>query len=64
MTPEDLARVLHEAGREAVTRQLVVNIVPGQGFQEWDDLPERGRQGRISQARWLLERYTIAPRSA
>lgn len=60
---ETLARWLHEAGRAAVLANQVVNVVPGQGFQEWDALPERGREGRRIQARWLLERFAITRRT-
>lgn len=62
MNTETLAKLLHEAGREAVLALQVVNIVPGQGFQEWDALPERAREGRRSQARYLLERFDIDPK--
>jgi hypothetical protein len=57
---ESLARILHEAGREAVARALVLNKVPGgQAFVEWDQLPEHACEGRRIQARYLLERDLI-----
>lgn len=57
---ESLARVLHEAGREAVQRALVLNKVPGgQPFVEWDQLPEHACEGRRIQARYLLDRGLI-----
>lgn len=59
---EPLARTLHEAGREAVERGQTQN--PGGSFIEWDAAPERTREGRRIQARYLLERYEINPISA
>jgi hypothetical protein len=56
---EELAKTLHEAGREAVEAGLVVNKVPGQPFLEWDQLSEQAREGRRVQARYLLEIYDI-----
>lgn len=56
---EELARALHEAGREAVEKGAVINKVPGQPFFEWDEITEQAREGRRIQARYLLERYTI-----
>jgi hypothetical protein len=56
---QSLARLLHEAGREAVQRALVLNKVPGQSFREWPELPEEAREGRRVQARFLLQRNLI-----
>ncbi len=59
-----LARELHEAGREAVEKRLVVrDDVPVMPFVEWDAITENAREGRRIQARWLLERYRVTPRS-
>jgi hypothetical protein len=51
---EDLARSLHDSGREAVQRGLVVNRNPGQPFLEWDQVTEAAREGRRLQARYLI----------
>jgi hypothetical protein len=56
----DLATCLHEAGREAVEKNLVVRRdVPSNGFIEWTDLSDEAREGRILQARWLLKMFHI-----
>lgn len=53
---EELARLLHEAGREAVSRGLVVRTdVPIRPFVEWADLAEEAREGRRVQARFLAQ---------
>ena len=59
---ESLAKLLHEAGREAVAQGAVVNRIPGQGFIEWDDLPAHAQEGRRLQARYLLERLLVIPK--
>jgi hypothetical protein len=65
---ESLARLLHEAGRSAVERNLLVNANPfgPRDFVEWDDLTNAAKAGRISQASWLIEhgvevRMTLEP---
>ncbi len=56
----ELAMVLHEAGREAVEKNLIVRTdVPTKGFMEWPDITEAAREGRRVQARYLLARYNI-----
>ena len=62
-TTEELASVLHEAGRAAVAAGQVVNKVDGQRFLEWHELHEAAREGRRSLARVLLEKFTISPRA-
>lgn len=58
----ELAKVLHEAGREAVEKRAVLVKDPKfKKFVEWEDLPEDAREGRIIQAKYLLERYLIIP---
>jgi hypothetical protein len=53
---EALARLLHEAGREAVARGLVVRTdVPIRPFIEWDGLTGEAREGRRVQARFLAK---------
>ncbi len=55
MNVETLAQTLHEAGREAVERNLVVrNDVARRPFVEWADLTEEAREGRRLQARYLI----------
>lgn len=58
VTVESLARELHEAGREAVERGLVVNNL-GKPFLGWDEITEEAREGRRVQARYLLARFAI-----
>jgi hypothetical protein len=53
----DMARLIHESGREAVEKRLVYrDDLPVLPFCEWEDLPEPAREGRILQARFLLDR--------
>lgn len=64
---EELAKELHEAGREAVEKGATVaaDIMGSQNivkFREWDQISETAREGRIIQARYLLAKYTITPR--
>ncbi len=63
--PEILARLLHEAGREAVLQNKVVKkdgAPLGEiKFIEWTELSADARDGRIIQARYLLERYDLIP---
>jgi hypothetical protein len=60
---EVLAKQLHEAGREAVERNLIVRTdVPSKGFMEWDNITEDAREGRRVQARFLLARYKVFPK--
>lgn len=63
MKVEELAQALHEAGREAVERGLILRR-PAEPppFVEWADCPDHVREGRRVQARWLLAHYEIAPR--
>lgn len=60
---ESIAKVLHEAGREAVEKGLVVNKVPGQPFFSWEELTEVAREGRRIMARYLLDRFHLTPRT-
>jgi hypothetical protein len=60
---EQLAKELHEAGREAV---LAGNTVAAEKFGEapktfieWDDCSENVREGRRIQARYLLKKFQI-----
>ena len=62
MDIESLAKILHEAGREAVLKGCVVrkDLSPPKGFIEWEEMDEPGREGRRIQARYLLQRYNIS----
>jgi hypothetical protein len=52
---ERLARILHEAGRDAVEKRLLYrNDLPVKPFCEWDDLTEDAKEGRRSMARYLV----------
>lgn len=64
MNVEKLAKILHEAGREAV---LVNKVHKPDGapvgqiiFKEWDEISEDAREGRRIQARYLNE-HVILP---
>ena len=58
-----LAKILHEAGREAVEKNCVVRKdIPIKRFLEWDELDDAAKHGRIIQARYLLDRFIIAPK--
>ena len=57
-----VAKMLHEAAREAVKQNLVVRTdVPNNGFIEWDQLADAAREGRFISARFILERYAMLP---
>jgi hypothetical protein len=63
ISKEDLARVLHESGREAV---LAGNTVAAEKFGEktttfieWDDCSEKVKEGRRIQAEYLLNKFNI-----
>lgn len=63
MSTEDMAKVLHEAARKAVEKNCVVRRdIPVKGFIEWDELDDMAREGRMIQAQYILDRYTVAPR--
>ena len=59
MEIEELAKDLHEAGREAVKKKAVVNPNTYNRFLEWDELEEYMKEGRRIQARYLLNKYNI-----
>ena len=60
---EEFAALLHESGREAVARNLVLNRAElARPFVEWDDLPDHAKEGRREQARFLM-RHAGAVRS-
>ena len=55
-----LAKDLHEAGREAVEkRQVLVKDPKFEKFVEWDDLPLQAQNGRIIQAKYLMNKYNL-----
>lgn len=52
---EDLARILHESGREAVSKKLVYrDDLPVKPFCEWCHLPNAAKEGRRLQAQYLV----------
>lgn len=63
MNVEALAKLLHEAGREAVLANKVHKpdgAPVGQiVFKEWHEISEDAREGRRMQARYLLARLTM-----
>lgn len=61
MDVEELAKVLHEAGREAVLKGKVVKKIPNEKFLEWNEITEDAREGRRIQARYLLKHFQIIP---
>lgn len=55
---EQLAMILHEAGRKAVEqRKIYRSDLPVKPFCEWDELPEDAKEGRRMMADHLLENY-------
>ena len=63
---EKIAREIHNSAREAVlTGATVAHDKFGENakkFTEWDELSENAREGKIMQAKYLLERYYIIPK--
>lgn len=58
-TIHDVAKALHEAGRQAVIQGAVVNKVPGQKFIEWRDLSKDAQRGRYIQALYMLTHFQM-----
>jgi len=60
---EKLAKLLHEAGREAVMKKKTVVASLGletpNKFLEWDEIHEDAKEGRRIQARYILKRYAM-----
>lgn len=55
---EELAKLLHESGREAVEKRLIYrDDLPVSPFCEWSDLPGAAQEGRRSMARYLVANY-------
>lgn len=62
---ERLAISIHEAQREAVEQGKTLTRALGSPpcpFIEWNDLPERAKEGRRMQAEYLSAFYHIIPR--
>jgi len=59
MDVENIAKHLHEAGREAVAKKAMVNPNTHSRFLEWDELEEHMKEGRRIQARYLLKHFKI-----
>lgn len=66
MDIETLAKELHEAGREVEKGATVAAEKFGEktrAFVEWDEITEAAREGRRIQARYLLDRYDMFPKT-
>ena len=65
MDIEQLAKELHEAGRDAVEKGATVAAdkfgEKTRVFMGWDEISENAKEGRRLQAKYLLERYRIIP---
>jgi len=63
VTIEDLAQEIHESARAAVTSgNTVAHDQFGDktySFVEWEDLSDSAREGKFTQAAYLLESYNI-----
>ena len=63
MKVEELAKELHEAGREAVEKRKTVVASLGlktpSKFLEWHEINEDAKEGRRIQARYLLNKFNI-----
>jgi len=63
MEIEDLAKELHEAGREAVEKGATVASdkfgEKTRTFISWNDITENAKEGRRIQSRYLLNKYNI-----
>jgi hypothetical protein len=55
-----LARLLHEAGREAVEKgKIYRKELPSKPFAEWDQLDDDAREGRLMMARFVLQNAKV-----
>lgn len=63
----DLAKILHEAARAAVeARKTVAHSMLGvqpQRFIEWEEMTPEAQEGRVMQARYVLEHFNISPKN-
>jgi len=63
MKVEELAKELHEAGREAVEKRKTVVASLGLKtpsiFLEWNEITEDAKEGRRIQVRYLLSKFDI-----
>lgn len=56
---EDLAKLLHESGREAVEkRKIYRSDLPVKPFAEYEDLDENTKEGRRMMAQYILDHST------
>lgn len=64
---EQLAKELHEAGREAVEKGATVAAdhhgEKTRKFLAWDEISENAREGRRIQARYLIGQFNISYRA-
>jgi len=61
MKVNDFAKILHEAGREAVLGNKVHKKDANPIFKEWSEISEDAREGRRIQARYILARFNVTP---
>jgi len=59
---EYMAKIFHEAGKEAVLKNAVVKTEVKPIFKEWDEISEEAREGRRIQVRFLMERFDLIPK--
>lgn len=59
----ELAKALHEAGKEAVMNNWTVNPSFSGVFLNWDEISMDAQKGRISQATFLIQSFLITKRS-
>lgn len=58
---EQLAKILHESGREAVEKRMIYRSdLPVKPFAEWDELDENTKEGRRMMARFVRSRPDVA----
>jgi hypothetical protein len=64
LTIEELAKELHEAGREAVEKGATVAAEKfgdvTRRFMDWDEITEPAKEGRRIQARYLLNKFNVS----
>lgn len=65
---EEMAKALHESARESVVSGTTVAAEElgdqARTFQEWDQITETAREGKRSQAKYLLQNFYFAARPA
>ena len=57
---EELARLLHDSGREAVAqRKIYRSDLPVKPFAKWDELDQNTKDGRMLMADFLIKRSVL-----